>query len=308
MSLALHEERFATLPNGLRLCYSEHGSEAAPALVLIAGLGLQMVYWPAALIDRLVESGLRVICFDNRDAGRSGRSSTPHPSQLQQLRGKAPDACYGLEQMADDTAQLLEHLNIGAAHLVGMSMGGMIAQTLAYRHPGRVKSLVSIFSTTGNRRVGQPAYSTLWRLSRAKAPKSRDEAIASYSAMMSHIGDASAPDALAQWQDYSALAWVRNGERADARALFRQIGAILRSGDRTAQLKTISAPSLVLHGDLDRMVHPSGGEATARAIPRATHQVIRGMRHQIDSFQAHQLSRLIADHIQRTQDNSHEAR
>ena len=94
-----------------------------------------MVYWPNALIERLVASGFRVICFDNRDAGRSVRSDTPHPSLLQQLRGRSPKGAYGLERMAEDTAQLLEALNISSAHIAGMSMGGMIAQTLASLHP-----------------------------------------------------------------------------------------------------------------------------------------------------------------------------
>ena len=204
MSLARHEERFAALPNGINLCYSEHGDTTAPAVVLIVGLGLQLVYWPAALIQRLVDDGLRVICFDNRDVGRSSRCDTPHPSLFQQLRGKAPAGCYGLEQMADDTALLLDHLGIEQAHLAGMSMGGMIAQTLACRHPQRVASLTSIFSTTGQRQVGQPAYSTLWRLARAKAPQTLDEAVANYCAMMRHIGDASAAD---EWREYAALAW-----------------------------------------------------------------------------------------------------
>lgn len=298
MSLAQHEERFVTLPNGVSLCYSEHGSATAPAVVLVVGLGLQLVYWPAPLIQRLVVSGLRVICFDNRDAGRSSRSTTPHPSQFQQLRGKAPANCYGLEDMADDTALLLDHLGLDNAHFVGMSMGGMIAQTLAYRHPHRVVSLASIFSTTGHRSVGQPAYSTLWRIARAKAPRAQAQAEANFSAIMRHIGDGTAPDAESHWREYAALAWWRNGERTDARALFRQIGAILKSGDRTPALMKILTPSLVLHGDVDRMVHPSGGIATARAIPNARHQVIAGLRHQIDASQAPLIADLLVQHIQ----------
>lgn len=297
MSLATHTEQFATLPNGVRLCYATHGSDAAPTVVLIVGLALQMVYWPAVLIDQLVAGGFRVVCFDNRDAGRSARMATPHPSQWQQLTGKAPEGAYGLEDMADDTALLLEHLGIESAHLVGMSMGGMIAQALSYRHPHKAKSLVSIFSTTGNRKVGQPAVSTLWRMVRAKAPHTEAQAVASFSQTMTHIGDATAPDAQALWASYAAQAWRRNGGRADARALFRQIGAILKSGDRTAHLTTIQAPTLVVHGGVDRMVHPSGGVASARAIPGARHEVIPSMRHQIDAPQGERLAALILQHI-----------
>ncbi len=297
MSLAAHNEQFATLPNGLKLCYASHGDEAAPTILLIVGLGLQLVYWPATLIDQLVAGGFRVICFDNRDAGRSSRMATPHPSKWQQLTGKAPAGAYGLEEMADDSALLLEHLGIESAHLVGMSMGGMIAQALSYRHPRRARSLVSIFSTTGNRNVGQPAASTLWRMARAKAPRTEADAIASFRQTMMHIGDATATGAHALWDSYARLAWTRNGERADARALFRQIGAILKSGDRTPHLTTIQAPTLIVHGGQDRMVNPTGGLASARAIPGANHEVIADMRHQIDAPQGERLAALILNHI-----------
>ena len=130
MSLAQHHEQYVTLKSGDRFYYAEHGVGNTDTIVLIVGLGLQLVYWPSALIERLVASGFRVICFDNRDAGRSVRSDTPHPSLLQQLRGRSPKGAYGLERMAEDTAQLLEALNISSAHIAGMSMGGMIAQTL----------------------------------------------------------------------------------------------------------------------------------------------------------------------------------
>ncbi|WP_414828893.1 alpha/beta fold hydrolase [Alteromonas sp. H39] len=298
MSIASHHEQFAELSNGTTLCYSEHGDKNDPAVILIAGLGLQMVYWPASFIQALTTAGFRVICYDNRDAGRSSRSNTPHPSTLQQLLGKAPKECYGLEHMADDTALLLTRLDIGQAHVVGMSMGGMIAQTLSYRHPEKVASLTSIFSTTGNRRVGQPAASTLWRLARAKSPNTHLEAIDNYCEMMNHIGDKNAPHALLHWQQYAKLAWQRNGSRSDTRALQRQIGAIMRSGDRTQALAKIKAPALIIHGDVDHMVHPSGGEATARAIGHARHIVIEGMRHQIDSALSHRLAQHILDHIQ----------
>ncbi|GLK91031.1 alpha/beta fold hydrolase [Pseudomonas turukhanskensis] len=297
MSLATHIEQFATLPNGLRLCYASHGDESAPVVLLIAGLGVQMVYWPAVLIEQLVTAGYRVVCFDNRDAGRSARAATPHPSKWQQLTGKAPAGSYSLEDMADDTALLLDHLGIGQAHLVGMSMGGMIAQTLAYRHPQKAASLVSIFSTTGHRKVGQPALSTLWRMARAKAPRNQAQAVESYRSTMTHIGEGTAPGAQALWENYASQAWLRNGERADARALFRQIGAILKSGDRTPHLRSIQVPCLVVHGDQDRMVHPSGGVATAQVIPNARHEVIAGMRHEINAPQAQRLAALILHHI-----------
>ena len=176
-------------------------------------------------------------------------------------------------------------------------MGGMIAQTLASLHPEKVISMTSIFSTTGNRRVGQPSYSTLWRMARAKAPMNEKDAVKNYQAMMTHIGDGAANGAVNQWHQYARLAWQRNGGKSDAKAMFRQIGAIMKSGDRTPMLQNVKAPTLVIHGDVDHMVHPSGGVATARAISGAKHQVLRGLRHQIDTVQSHRIADSILAHI-----------
>lgn len=176
-------------------------------------------------------------------------------------------------------------------------MGGMIAQTLASLHPEKVISMTSIFSTTGNRRVGQPSYSTLWRMARAKAPMNEKDAVKNYQAMMTHIGDVAANGAVNQWHQYARLAWQRNGGKSDAKAMFRQIGAIMKSGDRTPMLQNVKAPTLVIHGDVDHMVHPSGGVATARAISGAKHQILRGLRHQIDTVQSHRIADSILAHI-----------
>ncbi|GAB5390916.1 MAG: alpha/beta hydrolase [Alteromonas macleodii] len=298
MSLAQHHEQYVTLKSGDRFCYAEHGVGIPDTIVLI--VGFRVFSWfigQTRFIERLVASGFRVICFDNRDAGRSVRSDTPHPSLLQQLRGRSPKGAYGLERMAEDTAQLLEALNITSAHIAGMSMGGMIAQTLASMHPEKVISMTSIFSTTGNRRVGQPSYSTLWRMARAKAPMNKNDAVKNYQAMMTHIGDVAANGAVNQWHQYARLAWRRNGGKSDAKAMFRQIGAIMKSGDRTPMLQNVKAPTLVIHGDVDHMVHPSGGVATARAISGAKHQVLRGLRHQIDTVQSHRIADSILAHI-----------
>lgn len=298
MRTLVHDEQLVELPNGTRLCYSSHGNDADPVVLLIVGLGLQLVYWPATLVHALVAQGYRVICFDNRDAGRSSRLDTPAPSRWQQMRGKAPAGAYGLEDMADDTALLLEHLGVQRAHVIGMSMGGMIGQVLAYRHPQRVRSLTSVFSTTGHRRVGQPAPSTLWRMARARRALTEAEAISMYTASMRHIGDATSPDIETGWAAYARAAWRRNGQRADARALQRQIGAIFKSGDRSARLRGIRAPTLVVHGDVDRMVAPSGGVATAKAIPGARLVSLPGMRHQIDDLQTERLVPLICHHFE----------
>jgi pimeloyl-ACP methyl ester carboxylesterase len=295
--LAEHQEQWATLPNQTSLCFSQHGDPKHPCLMLIAGLGLQMVYWPERLITPLVNAGLHVICFDNRDAGRSSRSTLPFPSKGQQLLGKAPENSYALEHMAQDSVLLLKHLGIQQAHVVGMSMGGMIAQSMAIHYPEYVASLVSIFSTTGERRVGQPSLKTLWRILRTKAPQTEQQAVDNYTRMMTHIGDSTSPNATAMWQQYASLAWQRNGEKAEPKAMYRQIGAIIKSGNRTRDLRNIAKPSLIIHGDKDPMVHPSGGLATANAIPQSQYRVIKGMRHQIDDHQSSRLVDLINQHI-----------
>ena len=205
------------------------------------------------------------------------------------------------DSVVEDLGQVIDHYKQRHPDLpvvvIGHSMGGMIAQTLASTYPEVVDSMTSIFSTTGSRKVGQPSYSTLWRIARAKAPNSESDAIINYRAMMTHIGDINAEGAISQWQQYAKLAWHRNGSKSDSKAVFRQIGAIMKSGDRTRLLNKVSAPTLVIHGDVDRMVHPSGGVATANAISGAKHQVLRGLRHQIDTIQSHRIADSILGHI-----------
>ena len=299
MSDASLDEQVAGLPNGISLCYRSMGDPEAPVVLLIAGLGLQLVYWPRVLIDALVAAGYRVIAFDNRDAGRSSRCDSPHPGRFGQLLRRVPGGAYSLEDMAQDVAHLMTHLGVARAHVFGMSMGGMIAQALAAGHPRRVATLTSLFSTTGNRWVGQPALSTMWRMATARRPRSQDEAVAVYVQAMRHIGDAGVPGIQDEWARYAALAWRRNGRRADARAFSRQIGAILKSGDRSASLRKIQAPTLVLHGDVDRIVHPSGGLATAAAIAGARFESLVGMRHQIDEHQVGRMMPLLVEHFGR---------
>lgn len=289
------QDQFLELPDGLTICYRTYGSPSGRPLLLIAGLGLQLMSWPEPFVQALVSSGHWVIAPDNRDAGKSSHLKTRPPGKLRQVLAWAPADNYSLDDMADDMARLLQHLNVAAAHVVGMSMGGMIAQTLASRRPMRVLSLTSIFSTTGARNVGQPALSTMWRMGKS-APRTSDAAVDRYVALMKHVGDPTAPAIEAAWTDYALRAWARNGQRANASGMGRQIGAIQKAGDRTAQLRRIQAPTLVLHGDVDLLVHPSGGAATAAAIAGARLVTIAGMRHQIDGMRATALAGLIALH------------
>jgi pimeloyl-ACP methyl ester carboxylesterase len=196
--------------------------------------------------------------------------------------------------MADDTVGLLDALGIATVDLVGMSMGGMIAQVLAARLPKRIRSLTSIYSTTGNRRVGQPARATLIRMARPSA-RTPEVAAARHVDSLARLGSPTFsfdPDTERAW---AHTVWERGGGRAASAGAARQIAAIQKSGDRTAALNTISVPTLVIHGDLDTMVNPSGGEATAAAIPGAKRVTVKGMRHHLRTVEPDRLARLIVE-------------
>ncbi|WP_328471135.1 alpha/beta hydrolase [Actinoplanes sp. NBC_00393] len=285
-------DEFFDVPGGPRICYRVSG-EGRP-LLLIAGLGLDLTSWPQRMIDGFLDAGFQVIRLDNRDAGCSSRIDTPPPGRLRQLFARPRPDAYNLGDMAADTLALLDHLGIERAHLVGMSMGGMIAQTIAARNPDRVATLTSIFSTTGHRRVGQPARSTLLRMAR-RAARTADESVQRHLAMLRHIGSAGFPPDDDVERAWAAGLWERTGGGVARQGIPRQVSAIQASGDRTAELRRITAPTLVIHGDRDLMVHPSGGRATAAAIPGARHVEITGMGHHLAPGVVDQLVRLTTD-------------
>ncbi|MGH6646617.1 alpha/beta fold hydrolase [Aquabacterium sp.] len=291
-------DQFCDLPNGFRLCYRTHGHPDGDPLLLIAGLGLQLTYWSPLITEDLARRGYRVITMDNRDVGRSSRATGKPPGLLRSLSKRIEASAYDLDDMTRDTAGLLAHLHVDRVHVVGMSMGGMIAQNLAALYPDQVRSLTSIFSTTGAGRVGQPALSTLLRLAKAP-PRSREEAVAGYLRMMRHIGSTGHFLDEQSLRSYAEQAWDR-GHGANAHeGMARQVGAIMKSGDRTARLRGVRAPTLVIHGDQDRMVAPSGGQATADAIPGAVHLTVRGMGHDLPDDVIPYLVDLIDGHAER---------
>lgn len=273
-------DRFVDLPAGPRICHRVDGPDDGTPLLLVAGLGLDLTSWPQRMVDGFVERGFRVVRLDNRDAGRSSRIDAPPPGRLRQLLARPRPDAYDLADMAADTVGLLDALGIERAHLVGMSMGGMIAQTVAARHPARVLTLTSIFSTTGHRRVGQPARSTLLRLARGPA-RTVEESVERHLAMLAHIGSTTFPPDQNHERAWATAVWDRCGGARSGAPVARQIGAIQASGDRTAELARIAAPTLVVHGDRDLMVHPTGGRATADAVPGARHVEIAGMGHHL---------------------------
>ena len=298
-------DQFADLPNGIRLCYRCYGQPEQPAIVLIAGLGLQLVSWPLALIDGLVQAGFYVITPDNRDIGQSTHLTQMPPPRWRMLLRWLPAGHYQIRDMADDVALLLDHLGIAHAHVLGMSMGGMIAQDFAAQHPDKVLSLTSIFSTTGNPRVGKAAGSTILRMMFSKPATTLDAAQNNYVRMMRHIGNPKVPGIEDVWRDYIAQAWQRTEPVQAQLGYERQITAILSSGDRSAALYNIDTPTLVIHGDKDRIVHPSGGGATARSIAGAQFHTVVGMRHQIDTSITPELLRVIVPHLHQAAQTHH---
>lgn len=270
-------EQFAQVGE-IELCYETFGDESSPPLLLVMGLSAQMVLWEDEFCQTLAARRYWVIRFDNRDIGRSTiLRDRPVPTRWQLLRRDPRAASYSLQDMADDGAGLLDHLGISAAHVVGVSMGGMIAQLIAIRHPERVASLVSIMSSTGNRRVGR-AHPRLFPLLLRRSHLDREGYARDFLATYRAIGSRSEP---ADPQRFRRLA-----ERCFDRGLhpagpMRQLAAILATPDRTPELGKLRIPTTVIHGDADRLVLPSGGRATAAAVPGARLVMVPGMGHDI---------------------------
>ncbi len=268
-------EDVADVGRGISLAYQQIGD--GEPLVLIAGLGMQMYSWPTEFCEALAARGYRVVRFDNRDVGRSTHLTYRPPGQTAFLTRRWPPEQYDLGDLAADTVGLLDALGYPSAHLVGISMGGMIAQTVAARYPSRVRTLTSMMSTTGARRIGRPTLST-WRRMLAPRPRTRAESVESAVRVFRHIGSHGYPFDEARIRELAGLAWDRDPSSA-GRA--RQLAAIFKSGDRTEEIRRITAPTLVVHGDRDRMVNPTGGLATVRAIPGARLETIPGLGHDL---------------------------
>jgi pimeloyl-ACP methyl ester carboxylesterase len=286
-------ERLADVGRGIELCYETFGERSDPPLLLVMGLGMQMVHWPLPLIALLVERGHCVVRFDNRDRGRSTHVPTPPPTPPRLLTRRFGADQYTLEDMARDTVGLLDALELGSAHLVGVSMGGMIAQTVAATWPRRARSLVSIMSTTGSRLAGQPR-PHVYPLLLKPAPRERAAYVEHMLALLTAIG---APGDVLDTPEGRAFVGDTHDRDPDVRGTGRQLAAILASGNRTRRLHAITAPTLVIHGDKDPLITASGGRATARAIPNARLMLIRGMGHGLPERLWSQLADAIAEHV-----------
>jgi pimeloyl-ACP methyl ester carboxylesterase len=264
--------------NGIELAYEAFGDSSDPTVLLAMGLGVQMLGWNEELCELLAGRGFRAVRFDNRDVGRSTKiEGGRRPDLMAAAMGDASSASYTLDEMADDCAGLLDHLGVEAAHLVGASQGGMIAQTLAIRHPGRVLSLVSIMSSTGDRAVGQPHPEALPTLL-SSAPADRDGYAESAVQVFRVIGS---PGFEADEERLRELARASFDRGYHPEGTARQLLAILASGDRTEALRQLDVPTVVIHGTDDKLIDVSGGRATAAAIPGARLELIEGMGHDL---------------------------
>ncbi|WP_407147540.1 alpha/beta fold hydrolase [Bradyrhizobium sp. ORS 86] len=266
--------------NGIDICYEIFGHADAEPLLLIMGLGAQMIHWDDEFCRQLAARGFRVIRFDNRDIGKSSHLSGGKrltALELLKLRFlKIPVAAsYRLIDMARDTIGLMDALGIRKAHLVGASMGGMIAQEVAITFPERVLSLTSIMSTTGNPRVPGPSREAAAVLM-APPPATKDEYFARYAQTWKVLRNGSFPEDEALDRSRAERTYARGLNPA---GVSRQLRAVLASGSRKERLRSVKAPTLVIHGTVDPLVHPEGGKDTAASIPGAKLVMIDGMGH-----------------------------
>ena len=282
----------------IEIAYERFGEAADPPVVLIMGLATQMLGWADDFCTELAELGHHVVRFDNRDIGLSTHlHGAPPPDLMAAFRGDTSSASYTLSDMARDTAGLLDALGLESAHIVGVSMGGMIAQTLAIEHPQRVRSLTSIMSTTGDSRVGEATQEAQAALL-APPAKNVEEATNRTVAVYRVIGSPG------YGFDEEALRDVarRSYERGfDPAGVERQLLAILASGDRTERLRTLGVPTIVIHGAEDLLVGVSGGRATAETVPGAELHVVEGMGHDLPRDLWPEITGWIAAQVERVE-------
>jgi pimeloyl-ACP methyl ester carboxylesterase len=281
--------------NGIRLCYQEFGDPGDETLLLIMGLGMQMLGWDDELCGQLADRGFHVVRFDNRDTGLSSKIGG-RVNLAAGMLGSTRSAVYTLDEMAADAAGLLDHLEVEGAHVVGASMGGMIAQKLAATRPERARSLCSIMSGTGRRGISvTPRFDAL-RILLARPAASREDFVTRMERVFTVIGSPRYPP------DRERIR--RNAELSYDRCFYppgpaRQLMAVLASGNRTDEVRRIEAPTVVIHGAADRLVPPRAGRDTANAIEGAHLETIEGMGHDLPPQLWPRFVELIADNAAR---------
>lgn len=265
--------------NGIEICFDTFGDAADPTVLLVMGLGSQMIHWDPEFCAAVADRGFHVVRFDNRDTGESTRFDAPVDVLTLMSSAGAGDRAsvpYLLSDMAADAVGVLDHLGVERAHVFGVSMGGMIAQTIALEHPTRVLTLTSVMSTTGDPDVGTPTGEAMTALL-APPPQDRDQYM---DRAVHHAGVWGSPGLFdpVRLRRTAGQAWDRGYDPAGTA---RQLAAILASGSRSAELAALAVPTLVIHGTADTLVQPSGGERTAEVIPDAKLLMIEGMGHDL---------------------------
>ncbi|WP_029116574.1 alpha/beta fold hydrolase [Mycobacterium sp. URHB0044] len=279
------EIRTGTARSGdLDIYYEDMGDRNDPAVLLIMGLGAQLLLWRMGFCERLVNQGLRVIRYDNRDVGLSSKVEGRHtgaklaPRLVRSYLGKASESVYTLEDMADDAAALLDHLGIDKAHVVGGSMGGMIAQVFAARYQHRTKTLAVIFSSNNQALLPPPGLKQLRAITTRPKGTTREAIIANAVAVNKIIGS---PGYRAPEEQVLAEATEGYDRSYYPAGIARHFSAIMGSGSLLRYDKLITAPTVVIHGLADKLMRPSGGRAIAKAIRRARLVTYDGMGHDL---------------------------
>ena len=274
---ALEQRERRLTANGIEIAYDEFGDPDGEPLLLVMGLGMQMIAWDERFCGLLAERGYRVIRFDNRDAGHSTKlESAGVPSRATMIAGTGRPA-YLVSDMALDAVGLLDELGIERAHVAGVSMGGMIAQEIAIRHPQRLLSLASMMSTTGSRWLRWPKWKAMATLM-AKPPADPDAYLALATRTFEVIGS---PGQRMDDESFRLLIEVSYRRCFYPDGVARQLHAINCSGNRTRALHRLQLPALVVHGSVDPLIRAAAGRATARAIPGARLMIIPGMGHDL---------------------------
>ena len=290
-----------TVNGDIEMAYQDYGNPDNPAALLIMGLGCQLVHWPDSVVRQLLDKGYRVIRFDNRDAGSSAHTPPPKwPFQIPMVvrmllasRGIRLKPPYTLSHMATDTIGLLDALKISKAHIVGVSMGGMIAQACAIEYPHRLLSMTSIMSSSGDSKL-PPPNPEVARALLGRVPTNREEAIEAGVEMWRILSESRFPQDKDESAFMTALAYDKDPGRD---GMMQQLKAILGSDPRTEGLASVRAPSLVVHGTADRLVPPECGEHTAECISGAKLEMIEGMGHALQPGVVAELMPVLLRHL-----------
>ncbi|MCO4811414.1 MAG: alpha/beta fold hydrolase [Gammaproteobacteria bacterium] len=289
----------AVFSNGIELAYETHGDPANPVLLMVQGLGMPLSAWPKPLLDALVDAGFHLITFDNRDIGKSTlMHDRPPPNMLVQtirrlvrMKVKAP---YQLTDMMRDLVGLMDALDIKTAHVVGVSMGGMIAQLLAIHAPQRVDSLTLIMSTTNERNLPGPTHEVSRFIMRGPQAPTDKARLAFQWQLWRMLGSPAYPLSDQELTGFLQMVYSRG---VTAAGTARHTLAILAAPGRAAELRRVAAPTLVIHGDSDPLVPIECGRAIAEAIPGAHMETIKGMGHDLPLQLIPRLTQLISEHV-----------